>query len=200
MKPLTREHELQLAARGFQYVAGADEAGRGALAGPLVAAAVIIPHTVQIPGVQDSKLLEETVREQLYTEITARAYAWNVAVISETVIDTKGLQYANLTALTQAVEQLPHPPEYVFIDAYAVKLPYPTEAVIHGDREIFPIACASIIAKVTRDRIMRDLERHFPAYTFATHKGYGTRQHRKEIHRYGFSTIHRKSFHLKKWK
>lgn len=200
MKPLTREHEEQLHARGFLYVAGADEAGRGALAGPLVAAAAIMPMHAHIPKVQDSKALTEDVREILYEEIIAQASAWSVAIISVKRIDTGGVQAANLKALAQAVTALAQQPDYVLVDGYRIDLPYPSERIVHGDRDIFPIACASIIAKVTRDRMMRQLEKTYPEYSFATHKGYGTRQHQKEIHRHGLSAIHRKSFHLKKWR
>ncbi|MFA6511931.1 MAG: ribonuclease HII [Patescibacteria group bacterium] len=200
MQPLKRTHEETLAQQGFFAVAGVDEAGRGAFAGPLVAAAVIMPMDAEIPRVQDSKKIAEKVREVLYEEITTKARAWAVAILSEQVIDNGGVQKANLLALAQAVKNLTQAPDYVVIDGFALKLPYPSQKIIHGDRDVFPIACASIIAKVTRDRIMRALEQDYPAYRFATHKGYGTLQHRREIHEHGLSAIHRKSFRLNKWK
>lgn len=200
MQPLSRTHEKMLAHKGYHAIAGVDEAGRGALAGPIVAAAVIMSAEADIPGVQDSKRLTEDVREELYPHIIAQADAWAIAMLSEEVIDRDGVQRANLTVLANAVANLARKPEYVLVDGYRVEFPCPSEAIIHGDRDVFPIACASIIAKVTRDRLMRNLEQHYPQYSFATHKGYGTKQHRREIHKNGLARIHRHSFHLKKLK
>src|SRR5512138_3449286 len=167
--------ERALQRRGFRYVAGADEAGRGACAGPLVAAAAILPEgrRGQVPGLADSKLLTAKARERAYDEILRRATAWSVVVIESEECDRLGMHVANLEALRRAIALLDVRPSYVLTDGFPVDgLEVPGLAVWKGDRVAACIAAASVIAKVTRDRIMAELHEDYPVYDFATHKGY----------------------------
>jgi ribonuclease HII len=193
----TKRQEHTLRAQGFSTIAGVDEAGRGALAGPLYAAAVIMPPDLCIPGVRDSKLLAENAREALFEIIVQRATAWAVARIPETEIDRTGIGQANLRALADAVTGLALRPEYVLVDGFSIALPMPSTRVIHGDTRVFSIACASIIAKVSRDREMRKLRRAYPRFAFHRHKGYGTLQHRQELTAWGPTPVHRQSFRFR---
>lgn len=197
MQTPNRRIEAQFRRKGFRLIAGADEAGRGALAGPLVAAAVILPPRIRISRVRDSKLLTEKQREELFALITAKALAWSVRSVSEKDIDRTGIQQANLRALTSAILALRTTPHLALVDGFQLDLPFPAKRITHGDRMVFSIACASIIAKVTRDRRMRELHAAYPAFSFHRHKGYGTVRHRREILRHGKSAVHRKSFRLK---
>ncbi|WP_228389373.1 ribonuclease HII [Cumulibacter manganitolerans] len=186
--------ETVLARAGFTVVAGADEAGRGACAGPLTAAACVLPagRRGEIDGLADSKLLTEAVRERLYEEIVRRAVAWQVVSIEADVIDRIGLHVANLQAMRRAVRGLGVTPAYTLTDGFPVDgIGGPTLAVWKGDRVSSSIAAASILAKVTRDRRMRELALAYPQYGFDVHKGYGTSQHEAALAAHGPSPQHR---------
>ena len=190
-------YERALGRAGFGTVAGADEAGRGACAGPLVAAAVVLP-TRPIDGLDDSKKLTARARERLYGEITARARAWSVVRVEPTECDDLGMHVANLEALRRAVALLDVRPDFVLTDGFPVDgLGSPSLAMWKGDAVAATVAAASIIAKVTRDRLMRQFAEQYPQYGFEKHKGYGTAAHYAAIREYGPCPIHRPSF-LKK--
>src|ERR671910_958926 len=169
--------ERSLRRRGFEVVAGADEAGRGACAGPLVAAACVLPsgRRGRVPGLADSKLLTAAARDRVYDEVVARALTWSVVVIPVGELDERGMHVTNIEALRRAVTALDPSPDYVLTDGFPVPgLTRPGLAVWKGDRVAACVAAASVLAKVTRDRIMCELDRHWPAYDFRTHKGYIT--------------------------
>jgi len=177
------------------HVAGVDEAGRGCLAGPVVAAAVILPPGAVIPGLKDSKLVAPALRCRLADAIHAVATAWAVGVVEAADIDATDILRATLRAMAEAVQKLTLQPGLVLVDgATPPRLPMPVRAVIQGDRRVPVISAASILAKVTRDRIMEDWAARLPAYGFAQHKGYGTVAHRAAIARHGPSLIHRRTF------
>ena len=183
---------------GKVHIAGVDEAGRGPLAGPVVAAAVIFPPYHYIPEVRDSKTLSAKQRKELFDLITQSALAYGVGMVSNEVIDRINIREATFQAMRQALGRLSLQPDYILFDGY--ELPekfYLQEAIINGDDLSFTIAAASIIAKVTRDRFMVDLHHKYPHYHFDRHKGYGTKLHREMILKYGPSPVHRLSF-LKK--
>lgn len=176
-------------------VAGVDEAGRGSLAGPVVAAAVILPPAVVLPRLTDSKLLTPMVRSRLAEAIYGVATAWSVAAVEAADIDATDILRATLRAMAQAVGALAPQPGLVLVDGNVTpSLPMPARAVIQGDRRVAAISAASILAKVTRDRLMEHWAARFPAYGFAQHKGYGTAGHRAAIARHGPSPIHRRTF------
>lgn len=178
-----------------------DEAGRGPLAGPVVAGAVVLMPDAYLPGLDDSKRLTAAERERQYEAIQSAALAIGVGIVGERIIDSNNILEATRMAMMEALRNLPFTPDYVLIDA--VRLPLlsvPQEPIIHGDRLSLSIAAASVIAKVTRDRIMESHHRRYPTYNFAKHKGYGTVEHRDCIRRYGPSPIHRLSFRgVKEW-
>jgi len=187
--------ELKLRSRGFIEIAGADEAGRGAFAGPLVAAAVVLPPRFYLPGLKESKQLTSRARDEYYEIITDRALDWQIEVISPTIIDQKGLHKANLYALEKAVLGLSATPDFVLIDGFALPgLKLPKTSLIRGDKLSISIAAASILAKVRRDRIMVSYSDQFPQYGFEKHKGYGTKEHAQALKIYGPSLIHRLTF------
>lgn len=192
----TTKREVTLRRQGFKRIAGVDEAGRGALAGPLVAAAVILPPTFRGAGLRDSKLLSPAARERHYQRIVTAATAWAVHVESAAAIDRGGIQTANLRALAMAVATLSVPADVVLVDGFALALPVPAHRVIHGDATVLSIAAASVLAKVTRDRLMVALGQRYSLYDFAQHKGYGTIAHRRRLARHGPSPVHRRSFHV----
>lgn len=195
MKQPTLKEEKKLWRQGYQFVAGLDEVGRGAWAGPLVAAAVIMPLKKKIKGVNDSKKLMPKKREKLYVEIIQSALAWSVCVIENREIDAKGILTVNREALAKAAAKLHRQPDYLLVDA--LKINYgriPVKSVVKGDEKIYSIAAASIVAKVTRDEIMKGYRRLYPHWHFYHHKGYGTTRHRLEIKKYGVLPIHRHSF------
>lgn len=180
---------------GFVYVAGADEVGRGCLAGPVVAGAVILHPDRHIPGVCDSKLVPPAERERLYDEIARDAVAWAVAAADPSEIDRINIHQASLRAMQRAILQLAPLPDIVLVDAFRVPdLPMAQRGVIHGDRRCAAIAAASIMAKVTRDRLMIALHERDPRYGFDRHKGYATAEHLDAVARFGYSEIHRRSF------
>ncbi|MGW0444230.1 ribonuclease HII [Streptosporangium sandarakinum] len=186
-------YERALTRRGLGPVAGADEAGRGACAGPLVVAAVVLGR--RIDGLGDSKLLTAARRESLYERITATAKALSVVVIPPAEIDARGLHRSNIDGMRRAVARLPCAPGYVLVDGFAVPgLPAPSLAVWKGDQVAACVAAASIVAKVTRDRMMIALHERHPDYGFAAHKGYGTVSHRRALERHGPCPEHRFSF------
>lgn len=185
-------YERLLAAQGFARVAGADEAGRGALAGPLVAAAVILPADFDIDGIDDSKLLTEPQREAAYGRIVERA-AWIACKAEPGAIDSRGLHRSNIALLRRAAKALE--PDYVLTDGFPVpRIPCPSIGVKKGDAVSVSVAAASIVAKVTRDRIMRRLHRRYPAFGFDHNKGYGTPEHLDALERHGPTPVHRMSF------
>lgn len=188
--------EKRLFGAGFRLVAGADEVGRGALAGPLVAAAVILPPGISIEGLRDSKMCTRAQRERLAREIKAVALAMSIVRVRHDKIDRRGLNPCNLEALRRAIRSLEPAPEYVLVDGFALRrLPYPSLAVKKGDAVSANVAAASIVAKVTRDACMRRYHRRHPEYGFATNAGYGTREHWDALIKLGPCTIHRRSFY-----
>ena len=187
--------ERSLRDRGVRYAAGVDEAGRGALAGPVIAAAVILPDDAMITGLDDSKRLTPARRDVLYDEITDLATAVGVGRSDAAVIDTVNIRRANLLAMKEAVEALSPAPGHLLIDGIdTIDWQGPQTTVVGGDARSVSIAAASIIAKVTRDRIMVACDPDFPEYGFARHKGYGTAAHLSALEAHGPSTVHRRSF------
>ncbi len=190
-----RTHEQKLWKQGFTLVAGVDEAGRGAWAGPIAAAAVILPANKTIRGITDSKRLTPKKREQLYERITKNAVTWAVALLDHTAIDSIGIQEANRRVMAMAIERLRTRPKVVLSDGlHILTTNTPSQAIIRGDSRVYVIAAASIVAKVTRDRLMVKYHGAYPAYEFHRHKGYGTKRHLKLLRANGVSPIHRKSF------
>ena len=174
-------------------IAGVDEAGRGPLAGPVVAACCILPLDCMIDGINDSKKLSEPKREKLYCEITASA-VFKVSVIPQEVIDEINILRATKRAMAECIENMPVKPELILIDAVDIKVSVPIKSIIKGDAQSYNIAAASIIAKVTRDRLMRDYDNLYPQYGFAKNKGYGTKEHIEALKKCGPCPLHRKSF------
>ena len=191
----TFDSENELRSLGFEHVAGIDEVGRGALAGPVVAAAVLLPCDCTIEGLRDSKLLPERRREELYGEILSHAIAWGVGIVDNTQIDRINILQATFVAMRIAYDQLAVIPDYVLIDGRdALALGRPCRPIIGGDGTCCSIAAASIVAKVTRDRIMREYHETLPQYGLDRNKGYGTEEHRRAIMEHGVTPIHRWSF------
>jgi ribonuclease HII len=191
------EMERRLRRRGFEAIAGADEAGRGACAGPLVAAACVLPsgRRGRVPELADSKLLTAAARERVYAEVVDRAVAWSVVVIPVADLDARGMHVTNIEALRRAVWTLDPGPDYVLTDGFPVSgLATPTLAVWKGDRVAACVAAASVLAKVTRDRIMLELHERWPEYDFAGHKGYITDVHSAALDRHGPCPEHRMRF------
>lgn len=189
--------ERVLQRHGFPHVAGTDEAGRGACAGPLVVAAAVLPHgrRGEVPGLADSKLLTEQARERAYDEVLGRALAWSVVVVPAAEVDRTGLHVMNVRAMRQAVTRLEPTPSYVLTDGFPITgMPAPALAVWKGDRVAACVAAASVIAKVTRDRLMVSLHERWPEYDFARHKGYSTPEHMAALRRHGPCQEHRFSY------
>lgn len=187
--------ERRLREDGRRLIAGVDEAGRGCLAGPVVAAAVIMPAEPAVSGVTDSKLLSPARRERLAVEIRALALSCAVGVVSAADIDATDIVRATHRAMRAALAQLDPPPDFIVVDGRPVPgLPAPCESIVGGDRLCYSIAAASILAKVHRDRLMLDLDIRYPGYGLARHKGYGTHEHRAAILRLGPCAIHRMTF------
>ena len=184
---------------GYNIVCGVDEAGRGPLAGPVCAAAVILPDGCIIEGADDSKKLTEKKRDELFDVIKEKAVAYSIAMADEKEIDELNILQATFLAMHRAVNSLSVKPDAVLVDGNRdPKLEIPTKTIVKGDSLSMSIACASILAKVTRDRFMLELDEKYPEYQFAKHKGYGTKLHYEMLDKYGASEIHRKSF-LKKY-
>ncbi len=189
--------EDRLYAAGISPLAGVDEAGRGACAGPLVVASVILrdSHAGELARVRDSKELSEKNREELFDIVTGAALSLSVVIISNKEIDARGVHAANLDGMRRAVQGLEIAPAYVLTDGYAIEgLTLPNLAVWKGDQVVTCISAASIIAKVTRDRIMREMDLTYPEYGFISHKGYITKIHTEALQKYGVTPIHRRSF------
>jgi ribonuclease HII len=188
-------YEKDLWASGFRLVAGVDEAGRGPLAGPVVAAAVILPDTFRHEEIRDSKLLSEGKRKELVPLIEEESLGWAVAAVDEREIERINILQATILAMTRAVGGLLSRPDYLLVDALKIPaIELPQKALVKGDRLSASIAAASILAKVSRDRLMEEYHERYPRYNFRRHKGYGTAEHREAISRFGPCPIHRRTF------
>jgi ribonuclease HII len=189
-------YERKLRAIGVSRIAGIDEAGRGALAGPVVAAAVVLPERFRHRRLNDSKQLVPELREEIYNELIANAeISWAVGIVEASEIDEINILRATHKAMRTAIVALGLPPDHVLIDGLPVfPFPFPQTAIIDGDCYSLSIAAASVIAKVTRDAMMRDFCAHFPEYCFGQHKGYSTELHLTKLHEFGPCPIHRRSF------
>jgi ribonuclease HII len=192
------DEERALQARGYRFIAGVDEVGRGALMGPVVAAAVILPVSLRASWrreIRDSKQLSPVKRERLYDCIREKAVAIAVGTASHDVVDSLGIVKATRLAMKLAVEKLVPEPQYLLIDYIRLsEVPIPQKGITYGDSLCFSIACASIIAKVYRDRLVTEMDDIYPGYRFARHKGYGTREHLASLRRQGPCPVHRRSF------
>jgi ribonuclease HII len=195
---LPRSHyEKALRRQGYRVLAGTDEVGRGCLAGPVVAAAVILPEDFKIRGLTDSKLLTPEEREAFYLKIEKAALTWGVGIVEVEEIDRINIFHASLKAMAIAVQKLSQTPDLLLVDGnQRVPIVQRQMAVVKGDLYCKSISAASILAKVIRDRMMCEMEKAYPAFRFSAHKGYGTVQHRREIREHGPLPIHRKSFNL----
>ena len=191
-----KEIEKDLYSKGFKNICGIDEAGRGPLAGPVVIAGVIMPQDSMIEGINDSKKVSEKKREKLYDLITEEAISYSVAIIGQDVIDDINILNATKEGVTKVVDGLDIKPDLIIVDAlnHINTRGIPYEPIVKGDAKCYNIAAASILAKVTRDRIMRQWDELYPQYGFLSHKGYGTAKHISAIKEYGLCPIHRKSF------
>jgi len=193
---LLKEQENELRKKGFKYICGIDEAGRGPLAGPVVVASVIMPADSMIEGVNDSKKVSEKKREKIYDQILEEAISYGVAIIGQDEIDEINILNATKKGLTVSLQELSQRPDLILVDALngidTMGIPY--DSIIKGDAKCYSIAAASIIAKVTRDRIMREWDSVYPEYGFEKHKGYGTAAHIAAIREHGLCPIHRRSF------
>jgi ribonuclease HII len=190
--------EKLLKKQGYQFIAGVDEVGRGALMGPVVAAAVILPENFKArwkSQVRESKQLAPEIREYLYPNILEKSISYGIGSCSNEIIDEVGIAKATRFAMMEAVAQLKPEPQYLLIDYVKLtELSLPQSGIKHGDSLCFSIACASIIAKVTRDRLVTEMDKTFPGYGFAEHKGYGTEEHLKCLREKGPCPLHRRSF------
>ncbi|EWG11938.1 ribonuclease HII [Cytobacillus firmus] len=192
-KEMTR-YECQYRSQGFQLIAGIDEVGRGPLAGPVVAAAVILPENFYLPGLDDSKKVSEQKRAEYFEIINTEAEAISVGIIEPEEIDRINIFEATKKAMLSAIEGLNPKPDFLLVDAVKLLTPYPMEAIIKGDGKSVTIAAASIIAKVTRDRMMAEIGKEYPQYGFGKNMGYGTKEHLEAITLHGITPYHRKSF------
>ena len=187
-------YEKSLYARGIELIAGVDEVGRGPLAGPVVAAAVILPKLCKIKGLNDSKKIPKSKHEAIYNQVMKEAVAVGIGMKDNYVIDDVNIYEATKLAMIEAIEKLNPQPEHLLIDAMNLDLPIEQTSIIKGDANSLSIAAASIIAKVTRDKMMADYEQEFPGYAFAKNAGYGTKEHLSGIDKFGVTPIHRRSF------
>ena len=196
--PPTLAEEQVLWQQGYRFIAGLDEVGRGALAGPVGAGAVILPADLDLSlltGVRDSKELTPAQRESLAPQIKKVALAFGIGMLSSELVDEFGIVEATRRAMAQAIKKLGVSPEFLLVDALKLpKIPLPQKAIIDGDKLSLSIACASIIAKVARDHLMINVEKKYPGYGFARHKGYGTPEHLDCLERFGPCPIHRRTF------
>jgi ribonuclease HII len=186
--------ESELRARGFRYIAGADEVGRGSIFGAVVAGAVILSPDAPIRGLNDSKQIEPERREVLAERIRERAVAWAVAAVDAATIDRINIYQASRLAMKMAIQQLQPIPDFILGDAVALDLPIPQQPLVQGDERCHAIAAASIIAKVHRDRMMCEWDKYYPAYGLANHKGYQTPEHLAALEKHGLTPLHRMSF------
>ena len=192
MNMLVYEHKFRQ--EGYEFIAGIDEVGRGPLAGPVVAAAVILPADIYLPGIDDSKKVTEKMRELLFQEIKEKAISIGVGIIDNDEIDKVNILNATKKAMLSAVQQLNPKPDILLIDAVKLDTPYRSESIIKGDAHSVSIAAASIIAKVTRDHLLKDYDEKYPGYGFAKNAGYGTKEHLEGLKLQGITSIHRKTF------
>lgn len=189
------QYEKELWEKNIKYVAGVDEVGRGPLIGPVVTACVILPEDFVLEGLTDSKKLSEKKREQFYSYIMDHALSVSIGIKDENIIDEVNIYEATKLAMYEAVEKSKIKPEHVLIDAMKLeKLEIPSTSIIKGDAKSISIAAASVVAKVTRDHMMIELDKKYPEYGFAAHKGYGTKKHIEAIEKYGILKEHRKTF------
>lgn len=193
---ILKQYENDLRNNGYKYICGIDEAGRGPLAGPVVVASVIMPENSMIEGVNDSKKVSEKKREKLYDLILEEAISYGVGIIGQDEIDEINILNATKKGLTTSLKELTAKPDLIIVDAltHIDTLGIPYESIIKGDAKCYSISAASIIAKVTRDRIMREWDKIYPQYGFAQHKGYGTSAHINALKEYGPCPLHRRSF------
>lgn len=188
------KYENELLQQGYAHIVGIDEVGRGPLAGPVVAAAVILPPEITLLGLDDSKKMSDSQKELMYEQIMASAIAVGVGIVSNETIDEINIYEATKVAMMEAVKQLPVAPEYALIDAMKLPLTIPQQSIIKGDANSVSIAAASVIAKVTRDRLMKDYDEKYPQYGFKNNMGYGTKEHLDALAEYGITPWHRMSF------
>lgn len=188
------EYEKELYQNGIELIAGVDEVGRGPLIGPVVAAAVILPKNYELVGLNDSKKLSEKKRDKFYDIIMNDAIAVGVGIISPEVIDEVNIYEASKLAMIDAINSLSVKPEHVLIDAMPLELEMPSTSIIKGDAKSLSIAAASVIAKVTRDRMMYELDSKYPEYGFGSHKGYPTKKHIEALEKYGLIDGYRKTY------
>lgn len=192
------EIENSLFDQGYELVAGVDEAGRGPLAGPVCVASVILPKNLYLEKLNDSKKLTEKQKDRLYDEIKEKAIAYSIVLVSNEKIDALNILGATHYGMCKAVEELNVKPQYVLIDGNSIKgMETPHSTIVKGDSKSVSIAAASVLAKVTRDRYMDELDKQYPMYMFSKHKGYPTKLHYELLKKYGASDVHRKSFNLK---
>ena len=187
-------YEKECYARGMELIAGVDEVGRGPLAGPVVAAAVILPKGSKIPGLNDSKKIPKSKHKEIYEAVLQEAIAIGIGVKDNQVIDQVNIYEATKLAMMEAIGQLDPQPQHLLIDAMKLDLSIPQTSIIKGDANSLSIAAASIVAKVTRDQMMEDLDQLYPGYNFAQNAGYGTANHLAGLHKLGVTPIHRRSF------
>ena len=187
-------YEKELYTQGIQLIAGVDEVGRGPLAGPVVAAAVILPENCKIPGLNDSKKIPKSKHKEIYEAVLQNAIAIGIGVKDNQVIDQVNIYEATKLAMMVAIGQLDPQPQHLLIDAMKLDLPIPQTSIIKGDANSLSIAAASIVAKVTRDQMMEEFDREYPGYDFAQNAGYGTAKHLAGLDKLGVTPIHRRSF------
>lgn len=181
--------------QGYELIAGVDEAGRGPLAGPVVAAAVVLPQNFKLLGLTDSKQINMQLRNEFFDIIINEAISYHISVVDNEKVDKVNIFEATKLAMKQSIHNLSKPPEFVLIDAVKIdQLKYPYSAIIKGDEKSISIAAASILAKVTRDRIMDEIHRKYPVYNFNSNMGYGTKHHLETLAKYGVTPYHRKTF------
>lgn len=192
---LTYDYESEFVQRGYKAICGVDEAGRGPLAGPVVAAACILPFGCEIEGLNDSKKLTEKKRDALFDVIREKAVAYSVAFATNEEIDKLNILNATMLAMARAILSLPVPADFALVDGNCIRnFPIPAQTIVKGDAKSPSIAAASILAKVTRDRYCMEMDAMYPEYDFKKHKGYPTKEHRELVMKYGPCPLHRRSF------
>lgn len=187
-------YERDLHQQGYRFIGGIDEVGRGPLAGPVVAACVILPEGFKLLGLDDSKKLTEAKRDEFYEYIKEQAVSIGIGIIEAEEIDAINIYEATKKAMLSAIQQLSIKPDFLLIDAMPLQTPFPTESIIKGDGKSISIAAASVIAKVTRDRMMKEIDQEYPYYHFSKNMGYGTKDHLLGLDQHGITPYHRKSF------